>query len=129
MSHPAATATPKTVVFAEQALVVGVFTQRAIDKLLLRQTRGRVGSLNGDRTFKLSGHGEGPAGAAAALVFDRSHFAASHIRPVDSSGNSDEAAAIVMLTWAENGTVGGVCFMEAGVVGNELRLSQIRELV
>jgi hypothetical protein len=50
--HPAATAAPKAVVFAEKLLVACVVRQGAIDKLLFREANGRGAVLLSNSTLK-----------------------------------------------------------------------------
>lgn len=131
--HPATTAAPEAVVFAEKILVALVVPQGAINKLLLREAHGRGVVLLGDCTFKCGVGCEGPAGATIALILDGTHEAIFDVVDGGSVGNQATATTsahhVVATAKAMHRHVRdtqlGVFLLQTKMRGLELRSSHI----
>lgn len=136
--HPAATAAPEAVVFAEKILVASVVPQGAINKLLLRETHGRGIVLLGDCTFKCRVGSKGPARATIALLLDGTHESIFDVIDGGSVGNEATATTLAhhivatatpaMLRHVSN-SQSRVLVLQTEMGSLELLRSHIREIV
>lgn len=111
--HPAAVATPIIEVLVEQLFVIIIFTEGAVDEVLLGEAHGGGSVFLGDVALKSRVRGKSVARSAVTLIFDGVHVATRVV--INGSGVHDAHSAAADASVIELGALGLILFLETEV--------------